>query len=186
MNRNFLDKFTDYIYHSFLKPRNVYCLLPGSVIKNDNTADNNIRVTEKNTGGYVHYYFEMIDKDSGEQLGSTNLAVNYLDVLLWHDNYPIRKNDGLIFGSMVSENHRGRGLYEKMLNYVTDYVKGKKVDRLFAVVEARNGASAKSHSKSGYEVCSRNYLIKFFKRNVFTVFIKPVRCYFAGKKSNSI
>ncbi len=179
-------KIKNILYYSFLKPRDVYCIELQKLQRSGSQFEEKFKVTKKESADIIHYSFEIIEENTGEIMGSTNLALNFGDILLWHDNFPIFKNEGLIFGSYVNEKFRGRKLYMKMLNFVSEYMGNGDVVRLLAVVESRNYASAVSHERSGYRICNRNYLVKFFKKNVLTIFKKPFRCYFAGKKSNSI
>lgn len=181
-----IKKLKRLIYYKFLKVRDVFSLEFSEKAKVVLENKNIIRVIKKDNYNSLNYIFEIFEEEDGDVMCFTNLAVNNKTRHLWHDNYPIKTKEGLIYGSFVYERFRGKGLYVKILNYVTEHMRDKDVDRLVAVVESRNFASARSHKKSGYKLCKKNYLVKFFGKNVLTIFNKPFRCYFAGKKSNSI
>lgn len=134
------------------------------------------------------FVFRMSEKNSGKTISLTNIAINSKYDSLWHDNYSISNNTGLVYGSYVVPEFRGRGFYVNLLSYSLNYFKSDeelRIKEIVAIVESSNYASAKSHNTAGFTIVKKNYLLKFLGRNILSIYTNPLRCYFAKKKSNS-
>lgn len=179
-----------YIERKWFKRRSVYYLVIGNANVHAVALPEGFNVEVKVSQKEEHskFTFEIRDAIQKSVCASTNVVINNIDESLWHDNYPLKNKEGLIYSSFVDPHHRGRSFYVLLLNFIDSYFhEGKicSIKKLVAIVEENNVASKKSHEKSGYMVFEKNYLIKFFGKNIFSIYSKPLRGYFVYKKCNS-
>jgi hypothetical protein len=97
------------------------------------------------------------------------------DKVIWHDCFPLKPNNVLLFNAMVEKENRNKGVYSLLIRYMNDFFIKKNHKNIFTVVEKRNIHSLKANLKSGCNIYANNYLIKFFGRNVFSIFIRNNR-----------
>ncbi len=115
-------------------------------------------------------------------------GINAFDKVLWHDKFPIKRGNALLFDAYVYPTYRKMGLYKNLIFLAHDYYKKKGITSIFTIVEQRNENSLKANLGSGLKKFSLNYLIKVFRRNVFSIYIgkiSGVYYVFRNEKSNS-
>ncbi len=187
INKMFLGK---YLERRWFKIRKIYYLIPGEINSCTTVLPEgfNVDVQIANNKGFIKFSFRIKSPFINNDCAVTNVVINSTKKLLWHDNYPVLHNEGLIYASFVDPVFRGRNFYVILLNYINDYFSERskvQVETLVAVVEKNNFASKRSHEKCGYVIRENNFLLKFWGRNIFSFYSKPFRGYFVYKKRNS-
>jgi len=88
-----------------------------------------------------------------------------------YDSFVIYPDQILFCSVFVNPNFRGKSLYNFMHKKAFDYWKVNCLDKeVITIVEKNNIASNKSNKNFGLEVLGVNYLIKFFGRNIISIF----------------
>lgn len=87
-----------------------------------------------------------------------------------HDNFQLPKGYGLLFNAYVSLPHRRKGVFQVLKIRATKHlIEKEKCISALSVVEILNLPSIKGNKKLGSLPVGRNYLIKIFKRNLFSI-----------------
>lgn len=113
-------------------------------------------------------------------------------IFLYYDNVPVGcywilniPHDNFIFDSFVHDSsqilvgtsyvvykHRGKGFKKFMIKKAMEYIFENYKDKTpVSIVEKTNKSSAKSNFSMGFKIYGMNYLIKFLKRNIISIFI---------------
>lgn len=88
----------------------------------------------------------------------------------WHDQYLIDKGNGFLFNGYVSENYRGKGMFPLLIYSCTKVLtRNMGCENVYDIVESLNFSSVRSHEKIGAQICYNNYLVKLWRRNIFSV-----------------
>lgn len=96
---------------------------------------------------------------------------------IWHDKLPIAAGSGLAFHGYVAATHRRRGVYTLLQGAVHNHLLvERQCDVVFTIVESANLASLRANERFGLRPVSTNYLVKFLKRNVLSVYRSESGC----------
>lgn len=103
---------------------------------------------------------------------------------IWHDSIPIEKDQGFLFNGYVNPESRGNNIFAYLIHEITQYIKRNyQVHEIIDVVETQNIASVKAHNKVNAKIYSNNFLFKFVKRNVFSLYRKKVNLLLGSKRN---
>jgi GNAT superfamily N-acetyltransferase len=109
---------------------------------------------------------------------------------IWHDKFCLDPGNGLLFNAYVREEYRGRGIYKMLQFAVHDYLFNINCRQVYTIVEGSNTPSLKASQKFGLACVGKNYLIKFLKYNIFSIYRweKGLNIYYVFKnaKGNNI
>lgn len=94
------------------------------------------------------------------------------DKVEWLDALPTYADEARECSTFVFPEFRGQGVRSSLLCAQSTYAAGQQ-RQMWAVIESRNKASMHSSLLVGGKVERRNYLIKFFGRNVISVLTNP-------------
>lgn len=86
----------------------------------------------------------------------------------WNDSLPTYNNEARESSTYVESVARGRGIRGILLASQKKYC-SEQNKKMWCVIEAVNEASIKSTKKSGVKYIEKNYLLKFFGRNIFSI-----------------
>lgn len=90
---------------------------------------------------------------------------------VWHDNIPIEPGDAYGFNEFTYPEFRRRGVYGTLIAHGNRHVfEDLGRSRIAIVVEAGNLASLNANLRAGYSIVGTNYLVKVWRRNVYSVF----------------
>ena len=136
---------------------------------------------DRYTGRYdQNEYWELLVAYSGERPVGCNWILHIPHNNFLFDSFVHHIESILLGNFFVIEEFRGRGinkfLVKKALTYIFENHKSKKP---VFIVERSNKSSIKSSEGIGAKIYGVNYLVKFLKRNIISVFIK-------GKKVEKI
>jgi len=109
---------------------------------------------------------------------------------IWHDKFPISPGTTYVFNAHVLKDHRRRGIYKLLKAVQLNHLFfDQKVATVITLVEESNTASIKSQDLFGFKRISRNYLVKFFGRNVLSIFVGEFKgwyCVLGKTKSHNL
>lgn len=106
--------------------------------------------------------------------------------LIWHDSIPIIKGQGFLFNGYVNPKYRGKNVFPFLIYEIVKYMKKEyQISNIIDVVESENVSSVKAHNKVQAKIFSINFLMKFFKRNIFSLYRKKINL-LVGNKRNRI
>jgi RimJ/RimL family protein N-acetyltransferase len=133
--------------------------------------------------------FVAIEKDSNQPVGFC-WAVKAEEKPIWHDKFCLTPGDGLLFNAYVTEEYRGRHIYKMLQAAVHNYLFNINCRQVYTIVESSNTPSFKASQRFGLECVGKNYLIKFLKYNIFSIYRwkKGLKIYYVFKnpKGNNI
>ena len=110
---------------------------------------------ERNSGQPVGYYWSLISHQKE----------------YWHDSFKIPVNTALVFNAYVADHARRKGVYTSLINETHHYLLVEKnCEAVFTIVESRNLASLNANLTAHLVKFKRNYLIKFFGKNIFSIY----------------
>lgn len=98
----------------------------------------------------------------------------------WNDSLPTKNSEARISSLYVYPCYRGRGLIVKINRAQVVHAKTNN-RKAWSVIESSNIASLRAASKIAC-VSRTNYLVKFFRRNVFSILTNPFEVYFLWGK----
>lgn len=107
---------------------------------------------------------------------------------IWHDKFLVRKGSVLLFNAFVSKDYRGYGIYKNLIVECNNYFSAISKN-VITIVEKQNVPSLKANFSAGLQKAGTNYLIKFFRRNVFSIIkYRGFNVFFVlwGKKSKGL
>lgn len=90
---------------------------------------------------------------------------------IWHDQFLIPQGDGFLLNGYVDSNYRGQGIFQLLIYRTTMFLKELECKHVFDVVESLNLPSVIAHDKIGAKIHYKNYLIKLWKRNIFSILV---------------
>jgi len=140
-------------------------LLPGL----DETLKKYLNMRQ-NSSAWIFFSYQV----NGKLAGYSFLHVPVTDE--WNDALPTHNGSARVASVFVNEKHRGRRIAEKLLSAMSKYGYDNSLS-IWAVVEASNSSSLKLFLRNGY-IMKKNYLIKIWKRNVFSILTHPFKIYF--------
>lgn len=109
---------------------------------------------------------------------------------IWHDKFCLAPGAGLLFNAYVKDEYRGRGIYKMLQFAVHDYLFNINCRQVYTIVESSNTPSLKASQRFGLVCVGKNYLVKFLKYNIFSIYQwkKGLKIYYVFKnsKGNSI
>lgn len=133
--------------------------------------------------------FLAVEKDSDQPVGYC-WAIKAEKYSIWHDKFCLDPGNGLLFNAYVREEYRGRGIYKILQFAVHDYLFNMNCRQVYTIVEGSNTPSLKASQKFGLACVGKNYLIKFLKYNIFSIYRweKGLKIYYVFKnaKGNNI
>ncbi len=133
--------------------------------------------------------FVALEKDSNQPVGYC-WAIKAEKYSIWHDKFCLDPGNGLLFNAYVREEYRGRGIYKILQFAVHDYLFNMNCRQVYTIVEGSNTPSLKASQKFGLACVGKNYLIKFLKYNIFSIYRweKGLKIYYVFKnaKGNNI
>ena len=90
---------------------------------------------------------------------------------VFYDSIKINKNQLLFCSVYVKTIYRGQKIYNQMHNKAFEYWENNCQEKeIITIVEKNNNASNRSNQKYGLKILGKNYLIKFFGRNVISIY----------------
>lgn len=93
---------------------------------------------------------------------------------LFYDSFELDETTALFCGVFVNPNYRGKRVYNSMQCFVYNMWINNFPDRnIITIVEERNDSSLKSNLRIGLNIKGINYLIKFFGKNLFSIYYLP-------------
>lgn len=93
----------------------------------------------------------------------------------WNDSLPTFPKEARISSQFVYPEFRGKGIIGRL--FLAQKIHAEQTSKtLWSVIENSNYASMKAASKVGF-VKRKNYLIKFFGRNIISVLTSPLEVY---------
>lgn len=117
-------------------------------------------------------------------------ALKAEEISIWHDKFCLAPGTGLLFNAYVIEKYRGRHIYKILQIAVHKYLFDINCRRVYTIVESSNLPSLKACFRLGLECVGKNYLIKFLKYNIFSIYRlgKELKIYYVFKnpKGNNI
>jgi hypothetical protein len=128
--------------------------------------------------------FLAIDKESKQPVGFC-WAVKAEERPIWHDKFCLAPGNGLLFNAFVREEYRGQHIYKMLQVAVHNYLFDINCRRVYTIVESSNLPSLKACHSFGLVCVGKNYLIKFLKCNVFSIYrwTKGLKIYYVFKNS---
>jgi GNAT superfamily N-acetyltransferase len=109
---------------------------------------------------------------------------------IWHDKFCLDPGNGLLFNAYVRQEYRGRGIYKMLQFAVHDYLFNINCRQVYTIVESSNTPSLKASQRFGLACVGKNYLIRFLKYNIFSIYRwkKGLKIYYVFKnaKGNNI
>lgn len=181
-----LHKVIRFIYTWFLKPRYIYqypleYLIDKSknikVLMLDDEIEflDGIAITErlnnlieKRKSSKWVLFVCLIDKEV--------IAYSFLHVpseIEWLDSMPTFPGESRLCSTFVEPKYRGQRIRGALMEHQKKYCLDNDL-RLFSIIEKTNYASRKSTERQGGYIRRRNYLVKFLKRNVFSIILNPL------------
>lgn len=102
--------------------------------------------------------------------------------ILWHDKFPIKPRQGLVFNAFVFPSYRRKGVYRLLQKRIHEHLFSKGCDVVYTIVENSNTPSMKANAEFGLKKFATNYLIKFFGKNIFSIYTNPegIKVYYVG------
>lgn len=89
----------------------------------------------------------------------------------YHDNFFIPRYSALVFNAYIEPEYRRMKVYRLLQSSLHDYLfKVANCEMVFTIVENRNLPAYNACIKFGLEKYSFNYLIKFFGKNMFSIY----------------
>jgi len=134
--------------------------------------------------------FLAICKRTGEAAGYEWCVVS--DTKMYrHDKFAVPLQYGLLFHAFVHANHRNKGVFRAIKSQAGRYLLEERgCKKVLSVVESLNTASLKANDKLGSQVYGKNYLVKCFGRNLWSVTKAPTGITIdyvgSGKKSRNL
>jgi hypothetical protein len=113
--------------------------------------------------------------DTTSILGYSFLHIPYA-AAEWYDSLPTIPGEARLCSSFVEPEFRGSGIRGLILLQQKSYCAEHKL-YLWSVIENSNSASLQATAKSAGTPIRKNYLIKFFKRNIISIITRPLRIY---------
>ncbi len=133
--------------------------------------------------------FLAVEKENNQPVGYC-WAIKAEEKPIWHDKFYLDPENGLLFNAYVREEYRGRGIYKMLQFAVHDYLFNINCRQVYTIVEGSNTPSLKASQKFGLACVGKNYLIKFLKYNIFSIYRweKGLKIYYVFKnaKGNNI
>ena len=127
------------------------------------------KILEKMESPLVNFCYAM-EAVTGKLAGFWLVAGPHEDVI-WFDNYYVKPGDIMAMQGFMSPEYRGRNVFPLIVFSTFNYFsKTGKVNRILYVVEKNNNSSVNANRKAA-RVVGVNYLIKFFRRNIFSLII---------------
>jgi len=89
---------------------------------------------------------------------------------IWHDNSYIEPGSVLGLDAYTLPEYRGKNTFPFLKAVaINNMITSKEYNKFYSVVEESNNASIRSNEKLGLKIVGKNYLLKIFKRNVFSI-----------------
>lgn len=89
---------------------------------------------------------------------------------VWHDNYKLDTNHGLVFNAYVAESYRCQGIYRLLQKASHNHLfKETECKSVITIVENRNTTSMRANRKFGLQAAGSNYLLKLMSLNICSV-----------------
>jgi RimJ/RimL family protein N-acetyltransferase len=133
--------------------------------------------------------FLAVEKENNQPVGYC-WAIKAEEKPIWHDKFYLDPGNGLLFNAYVREEYRGRGIYKMLQFAVHDYLFNINCRQVYTIVEGSNTPSLKASQRFGLACVGKNYLIKFLKYNIFSIYRwdKGLKIYYVFKnaKGNNI
>lgn len=107
------------------------------------------------------------------------------DKIEWLDSIPTKPGQARTCSTFVEPKYRGKRIRGILMDYQKKYCEDYNLD-LFSIIEKVNVSSRRSAERSGGYIYRKNYLVKFFKHNIFSILLNPLEIYFLiGSKKES-
>lgn len=120
----------------------------------------------KEKSSWVLFIYEVDEEIAGYSFLHKPIEVE------WLDSVPTKQGEARICSAFVESSFRGRGINGVILEAQKSYCLKNRL-KIWCVIEKTNRASINSFSKHGGYVGRKNFLIKFMKRNVFSILLNP-------------
>jgi len=124
----------------------------------------------RNSSAWVFFSYQI----DGNLAGYSFLHVPITDE--WNDALPTHNGSARVSSVFVNEKNRGKRVAEKLLSAMSKYGYDNGL-YIWAVVEAGNDSSLNLFLRNGF-ITKKNYLVKIWKRNVFSILTHPLKIYF--------
>jgi len=193
---------SSFINRFFIKKRDIYSMDISNMKKTENIIlENNENYSVKLINNEVYQkHFEFLSlRISKEKIQERMNNDNFLGVLIlrkndgepigylwalvvdnkkgiWHDSFYLVNGEAILVNTFVNPNFRRQGFSHilKVILYKKIFNKDSTL-KVYNIVENVNTASMKSNEKLGVSFYSKNYLVKFIGRNVFSIYRKNSR-----------
>lgn len=93
----------------------------------------------------------------------------------WNDSLPTSPGEGRTTSTYVYPKYRGKRIRNYIAQQQVNYSIKNNI-KLWSVIERVNKSSLKASSRTG-EICTINYLVKLWKRNIISFTITPFKVY---------
>jgi hypothetical protein len=102
---------------------------------------------------------------------------------IWHDSLPIDQGQAFIANGYIIPEYRKKRIFSNMVRKIIVRLKEMNFGSIYGVIEKRNTLSLYSHYKMA-NIVARNYLIKFFGHNIFSIIVAEggVKIYYIPSK----
>lgn len=162
------DCFSDYKFYVIRKLSELYSGHSEYLEKESLPNLDYVTIIERiNSGNFVFFYLYDELKNC---IVASYWALTPRTKSLWHDSFLIHPHKALLCNAFVNPNYRRLGLYSFLIGATHTYLLNYyKCDSVYTIVEKSNDASLDANKKFGLPIVYRQFLIKFFGVNIFSI-----------------
>lgn len=136
----------------------------------ESSEDNPMIINLKNRLNYPEIWRCVIALLDGKPVGCHWILLP-LNNNLFYDSFEFDNKSALFCGVYVNPNYRGKRIYNSMQCFVYNmWINDFPYRNVITIVEEKNKSSLKSNLRIGLKVKGANYLLKFFGKNVISIF----------------